>query len=49
MKRDMELVRKLLFKIEEVIDNVAEYNFDVEDYTMEQGAYHCALLYDTSW
>lgn len=46
MKRDMELIRKILFKIEETIDNVAKYNLEIEGYTMEQVAYHCSILYE---
>lgn len=46
MKRDMELVRKILFKIEEIVDNVVEYNIKIEGYTMEQIAYHCSILYE---
>lgn len=44
MKRDMELVRKILFKIEDTVDNVAEYNLTIDGYSMEQVAYHCAIL-----
>lgn len=44
MKRDMELVRKILFKIEDTVDNVAEYNLLIDGYSMEQIAYHCAIL-----
>ena len=46
MKRDMELVRKILFKIEETVDNVAKFNIEIESYTMEQVAYHCSILYE---
>ena len=46
MKRDMELMRKILFKIKETVDNVAEYNLTIEGYTMEQVAYHCSILYE---
>lgn len=46
MQRDMELVRKILFKIEEIVDNVACYDLEVEGYSMEQIAYHCAILYE---
>lgn len=46
MKRDMELVRKILFEIEETIDNVAEYNLEIDGYSLEQVAYHCSLLYE---
>lgn len=44
MKRDIELIRKILFKIEDEIDNVAEYNLTVDGYSMEEVAYHCAIL-----
>ncbi|MSS11741.1 DUF2513 domain-containing protein [Clostridium sp. WB02_MRS01] len=46
MKRDMELVRKVLIKIEETVNNTAEYNIKVDDYSMDQIAYHCALLFE---
>lgn len=46
MKRDMELIRKILFKIEETIDNTAKYELKIEGYSMEQIAYHCSLLYE---
>ncbi|WP_044296265.1 DUF2513 domain-containing protein [Robinsoniella peoriensis] len=46
MKRDMELVRKILFEIENSIDNVAEYNLKIQGYSVEQIAYHCAILYE---
>ncbi len=46
MKRDMELIRKILFKIEDTVDNTAKHNLTIEGYTMEQVAYHCAILYE---
>lgn len=46
MKRDMELIRKILFKIEDTIDNVGKSNLKIEGYTMEQVAYHCSVLYE---
>ena len=46
MQRDMELVRKILFKIEETVDNVACYNLKIEGYSMDQVAYHCSILYE---
>lgn len=46
MKRDMELIRKILFKVEETVDNVAEINLEVDGYSMNQVAYHCALLFE---
>lgn len=44
MKRDMELIRKILFKIEDEVNNVAVHNIKIEEYSMQQVAYHCALL-----
>lgn len=46
MKRDMELVRKILFKIEETVDDFSDGNLVVDGYTMEQVSYHCAILYE---
>ena len=46
MQRDMELIRKILFKIEDTVDNVAGYNLEIEGYTMGQVAYHCSILYE---
>ena len=46
MQRDMELVRKILFKIEESVDNVACNNLKIEGYSMDQVAYHCSILYE---
>lgn len=46
MKRDMELCRKILFAIEEQYVDVALCNLKIEDYSTEELAYHCKLLYD---
>lgn len=46
MKRDLELIRKILFKIEDTVDNVGKFNLQVDGYTMEQVAYHCSILYE---
>lgn len=46
MQRDMELVRKILFKIEETVDNVVCHNLKIEGYSMDQVAYHCSILYE---
>lgn len=46
MKRDMELVRKILFKLEETVCNVTEYNLKIDGYSMDQVAYHCAQLFE---
>lgn len=46
MQRDMELVRKILFKIEENVDNVVCHNLKIEGYSMDQIAYHCSILHE---
>jgi hypothetical protein len=46
MKRDMDLIRKILFKIEEEVNNTAEFNIDIDGYTLNQIAYHCSILFD---
>ncbi|RFZ76464.1 DUF2513 domain-containing protein [Lacrimispora amygdalina] len=46
MKRDMDLCRKILFKIEELYDSTAIYNLEIEGYTRNQVAYHSNLLYE---
>lgn len=46
MKRDMELIRKILFKIEDTVDNVGKTNLQIEGYTKDQVAYHCSILYE---
>lgn len=44
MKRDMELVRKILIILSEHQHGYAPRNFAVEGYTEEQVGYHCLLL-----
>lgn len=46
MKKDMDLIRKILLQIEEEYIDVALYNFSIDGYDMETVAYHCALLFD---
>lgn len=46
MQRDMELIRKILFKIEDTVNNTATFDLEIEGYTFEQVAYHCSLLYE---
>ena len=46
MKRDMELVRKILFKIEEEYIFTSILNLQIEGYSKEEVAYHCKLLYE---
>jgi len=45
MTRDMELIRKILFTIEEQYVDVVLYNLEVEGYDMKTVAYHCNLLH----
>jgi len=45
MTRDMELIRKILFTIEERYVDVAIYNLEVYGYDKKTIAYHCDLLY----
>lgn len=45
MKRDMELIRKILFAIEEQYVDTVLYNLQVDGYDINVVAYHCDLLY----
>ena len=45
MKRDMELIRKILFYIEEQYVDVALFDMKVEGYDKKTIAYHCNLLH----
>jgi len=49
MKRDMEVIRKVLLAIEEQFEDVAIYNLKVDDLGMKTIAYHCNLLYDAGY
>ena len=42
----MELCRKILFAIEEQYVDTAIYHLKIENYSMEQIAYHCKILYE---
>lgn len=44
MKRDMELVRKILMKINDHEHGYAPKNFSVEGYSAAQVGFHCLLL-----
>ena len=46
MKRDMELIRKILFKIEEDYVSTALFNLTIDGYESNDIAYQCKLLYD---
>ena len=46
MKRDMDLIRIILLKIEERHKGTVIKNFQVEGYELSEVVYHCKLLYD---
>ncbi|MGO5139788.1 DUF2513 domain-containing protein [Streptococcus alactolyticus] len=46
MKRDMDLCRLILFKIEDEFKSIALLNLQIEGYDMEVIAYHCDLLFE---
>lgn len=46
MKRDMDLVRLILLKIEEEYQVTAIYNLEIDGYCMESVAYHCQILHE---
>ena len=46
MKRDMDLIRKIMLRIEEEYVSTAIFNLQVEDYSAEQIATHCKMLYE---
>lgn len=48
MKRDMELVRKILVKVEDAVDDSIVYNPKIEGYSNDQIAYHCSILYEVA-
>lgn len=48
MKRNMDLIRKLLFALEDREEDLAE-SLTIDGYTNEMVAYHCSLLYDAGY
>lgn len=46
MKRDMELIRKILFKIEADYVSTALINLTIDGYDFNDITYQCKLLYD---
>lgn len=46
MKRDMELVRKILFAIEEQYVDTALCYLEIEGFSVEEVAYHCKILHE---
>lgn len=49
MKRDMDLIRLILLKIEEEYRSTAIINLEIEGYDKETVAYHCKILNDADW
>ncbi len=48
MKRDMDLVREILLKIEEEYTSKAIFNLKIDGYDAEIIAYHCEILYEAN-
>lgn len=48
MKRNMDLCRKILLAIEEKYIDTPIYNLKIENYPVEQIAYHCKILHDAN-
>lgn len=46
MKRNMDLCRLILFKIEDEYESTALSNLQIDGYDMEIIAYHCDLLFE---
>ena len=46
MKRDMDLIRKTMLRIEEEYVSTAIYDLKVDGYTYDQVATHCKMLYE---
>ena len=46
MKRDMDLIRLILLKIEEQHQSTAIFNLSIDGYEKETVAYHCKLLHE---
>lgn len=44
MKRDMDLVRKIVFRLEESTSGFAPSELGVDGYTPDQVGYHCYLM-----
>lgn len=46
MKRDMDLVRKILLQIEEEYVSTALFDIDIAGYEKETIAYHCKIMHE---
>lgn len=49
MKRDMDLVRLILLKIEEDYKSTALINLSIDGYDMDTVAYHCKILHEAGF
>ncbi len=49
MKRDMDLVRLILLKIEEEYKSTALINLSIDGYDMDTVAYHCNILHEAGF
>lgn len=49
MKRDMDLIRLILLKIEEDYVSTALYNIEIDGYDKETIAYHCKILHEAGF
>jgi len=49
MKRDMELIRKILFQLEETQNLDYQYEFEVDGYDYTTVFYHLLLLHDAGF
>lgn len=49
MKRDMELVRKILFAIEEQHEDTGISDLTIDGYTDKAVAYHCKILHEAGF
>lgn len=49
MKRDMDIIRKVLLHIEENYEDTALYNIEIDNLDMKTIAYHCKILHDAGY
>jgi len=49
MKRDMDLIREILLKVEELYVDTAIYDLTIDGYDMATVAYHCKLLHNAGY
>ena len=49
MKKDMDLIREILLKIEELYVDTAIYDLTIDGYDMATVAYHCKLLHNAGY